>query len=70
MAPKKSISTNGILVIHKTMNYIVISSEIEANKRYKCFVKFVANSYIHEALFAKPTLYVDVTRTILKDYYM
>lgn len=54
------MSVTGSLVIPKITNFIAIYSETEANKLYKYFVKFVADSYIQGALFAKPTLYVDV----------
>lgn len=66
MAPKKVMSTFGSLVIPETINFIAICSEIEANGRYKCFVKFIADSYLQGALFAKPTLYVNVLEQFWK----
>lgn len=44
----------------ETTNYLAIPSEAEATVRYKCFAKFLTESYLKNALLANPTLYLDV----------
>ncbi|KAK1374023.1 hypothetical protein POM88_030216 [Heracleum sosnowskyi] len=61
MAPKsQTASSSNPLTIPKETNLPTIPSEAEANPRYKCFVRFLNTSYLHQALTMNPTLYVDV----------
>ncbi|KAK1360215.1 hypothetical protein POM88_044689 [Heracleum sosnowskyi] len=47
-------------IIPDTTNVLAIPSDAEASPGYKCFVKFVSDSYLRGALFTNPTLYQDV----------
>ncbi|KAK1360059.1 hypothetical protein POM88_044533 [Heracleum sosnowskyi] len=61
MAPKsQTVSTPIPLTIPKETNLLTIPSEAEAKPRYKCFVRFLNDSYLSQALTLNPTLYVDV----------
>lgn len=41
--------------------FITISSDVEApNTNFKCFIKWMPESYIKDALSANPTLYLDI----------
>ena len=55
MAPK---SAPKALVLPENTN--VIANDSEANTRYKCFIRFVDESYLKETLFVRPTLYLGV----------
>ena len=48
------------LVITKNTNFVVIATDSEVNPRYMCFTKFINESYLKGALFARPTLYIDI----------
>lgn len=48
------------LTTSETTNYIAIANDSEARPRFKCFTWFLAQSYQSCALFAQPTLYVDI----------
>ncbi|KAK1394471.1 hypothetical protein POM88_013527 [Heracleum sosnowskyi] len=61
MAPKsQTVSSSIPLTIPKETNLLTIPSEAEAKPRYKCFVRFLNDSYLSQALTLNPTLYVDV----------
>ena len=46
---------------HFNTNFIAISSDVEApNPNYKCFVRWISESFIKGTLYANPTLYLDV----------
>ena len=57
MAPKSAPKS---LTVPENTNFLAIASDSEANPRYKCFTHFVDESYLKEALFTRPTLYLDV----------
>ena len=59
MAPKVA-PTPKALVLPENTNFIAIANDSEANPRYKCFTRFMAESYLKGALFARPTLYLDI----------
>ena len=57
MAPK---SAPRPFVLPENTNFLAIASDAEANPIYKCCTKFISESYLKEALFARPTLYLDI----------
>ena len=61
MAPKSAPKS---LTVPENTNFLAISSDSEANPRNKCFTQFVAKSYLKEALFARPTLYLDILENL------
>ena len=62
MAPKYALKS---LTVPENTNLLAITSDFEANPMYKCFTRFVTESYIKETMFARPTLYLD----ILEDFW-
>lgn len=66
MAPKVNTGSSTVLIIPESTNYLTLPSETEENTHYKWFVKFLNTSYLQEALFNNPPLYVDVLEAFWK----